>query len=341
MKYLFKIQKKIVPELISLAEIRYTILRTVNYNQPIGRRSLASKLDLSERSVRNQLEFLHSINMLEITRAGTVITPAGRNFLPELDKYIKEIRNIRNLEKKLKKVMELERVFIVPGELEYATIKQEIGRFTADILQDYIEDGDIIAVTGGSTLAGVARSMPYHENHRDVMVVPARGGIGEKVEIQANTVAAEIAKKLGGSYRLLHVPDNINKENIGMITSEPSIKKALNYLGKANLLLHGVGTADDMAERRDMNEEDIKLLEEKGAIGEAFGIYFDYQGCIVYSTTCVGLNLKALKNVDRVIAVAGGVNKAQAITAVVSPEYHDVLITDEKTAVEIIALKGG
>lgn len=39
----FKIQEKLVPELISIAENRYTILRNIYYNQPIGRRALAEK----------------------------------------------------------------------------------------------------------------------------------------------------------------------------------------------------------------------------------------------------------------------------------------------------------
>ena len=60
MKHLFKIQEKIVPELIRLVELRYTILRNIYYNQPVGRRSLANNIDESERQVRNELEFLRS-----------------------------------------------------------------------------------------------------------------------------------------------------------------------------------------------------------------------------------------------------------------------------------------
>jgi central glycolytic genes regulator len=60
MKDLFKIQEKIVPELIRKAELRYTILRTIYYHQPIGRRSLANQIDESERVIRNEVDFLRS-----------------------------------------------------------------------------------------------------------------------------------------------------------------------------------------------------------------------------------------------------------------------------------------
>ena len=45
----------------------------------------------------------------------------------------------------------------------------------------------------------------------NVMVVPARGGIGRALETQANTVAAEIAGRLGGHHRLMHLPDDIDE----------------------------------------------------------------------------------------------------------------------------------
>ena len=86
-----------------------------------------------------------------------------------------------------------------------------------------------------------------------------------------------------------------------------------------------------------MTNNQITDLLNQGAIGEAFGYYFNHKGEIVFSTTSVGLNLEELKDIDQVIAVAGGENKVKAITSVVSPEYQDILITDEVTAKKILA----
>ncbi|MFW6386701.1 MAG: sugar-binding transcriptional regulator [Bacillota bacterium] len=340
-KYLFEIQEKIVPELITLAEIRYTILRNVYFNQPIGRRSLAGRVSLSERKVRNELDFLRKKGLLEFTRAGTVITDEGKSFLAEFDEYIKEIKDIKNLEEGLEEILGLGEIIIVPGELEYSSLRQEIGRRAAVLLKESLEDGDILAVTGGETLAQVADSMRPGKEPRDVLVVPGRGGLGEKVEIQANTIASQIAKKLGGDYRLLHIPDSIKKENLSAIRAESSIKKTLEYLEDTSILLHGVGTAEKMATRRGMDQEQVEELLQAGAIGEAFGFYFNQAGEIVYSTTSVGISLSDLSGISRVIAVAGGVEKAKAIISVVSSEYQDILITDELTGRKILSLKGG
>jgi len=90
-----------------------------------------------------------------------------------------------------------------------------------------------------------------------------------------------------------------------------------------------------------MSEKGVRELIKKGAVGEALGYYFNEEGKIVYTTTSVGLHLEDLKNIEKVIVVAADPAKARAIISVVSPVYHDILITDELTAKEIIKLKGG
>lgn len=341
MNKLFKIQQKIVPEIVKTAQQRYNILRGIYYNQPIGRRALAKTLGLSERTIRNDLEFFEKNAFITITPAGTQITRIGEEFLIELDEYIKELRDISYLENRLENILGIEKVKLVNGAVPAGDLKAEIGRMASQLLQQEIKNGDILAVTGGTTLAQVAAEMTYAAESRDVTVVPGRGGLGEDVEIQANTIAAKIAKKLGGSYHLLHIPDNMAEENIYHITKEPTIKKTLEILKRANILIHGVGTAEDMAGRRGMDQKEIKDLLNAGAVGEAFGFYFNAQGEIIYSTASVGLNLDDLQTINKVIVVAGGENKAEAIISAVSPKYQDILITDEITARKIISLKGG
>ena len=126
MNYLFKIQKKLVPELINVAEIRYNILKEIFNHQPLGRRTLARKLDLSIRSVRKHLDFLFDKSYIEITKSGTVITENGEDFLHELDNYMKEIKDIANLEDQIEEILDINNVMIVPvrclsSKLSYST----------------------------------------------------------------------------------------------------------------------------------------------------------------------------------------------------------------------------
>ena len=333
----FKLQQKIVPEVRQLVEERYAILRAINGFEPIGRRSLSKRLNLSERTIRNHLNFFKDKKYISTTSSGAKITPRGEGILSQLDGYIKKLRGTTYLEDELEGILEVD-VYVVPEGLNYNHGAEGLGRFSANFLTRAITEESIIAVTGGYTLSTVAEMMSPLEQSLDVTVVPARGGLGEKVEIQANTIAAEIADKLGGKYHLLHIPDNLKEDTISTLINEPFIKQILDLAKNADFLIQGIGTAQVMAERRDMPQQQIEQLTAKGAVGESFGYYFNPEGEIVYSTASVGLKLKDLSAIDEVIAVAGGEDKAEAILSVVSSQYQDILITDESAARKMIEL---
>ncbi len=59
MQEILDLQRKIVPELVEVLEKRYNVLRTIFYNQPIGRRMLASELNLGERIIRKKMKLTY------------------------------------------------------------------------------------------------------------------------------------------------------------------------------------------------------------------------------------------------------------------------------------------
>ena len=63
---ILKLQQKLVPEFLELLEKRYNILRTIYYEQPIGRRVLANNLGIGERIVRTEIDLLKKQNLIEI-----------------------------------------------------------------------------------------------------------------------------------------------------------------------------------------------------------------------------------------------------------------------------------
>src|SRR5699024_2302171 len=107
--------------------------------------------------------------------------------------------------------------------------------------------------------------------------VPARGGVGEKVENQANTIVAQMAKAEKGDYHLLHVPDPLSETLYHTMLKEPSIKETLPYIKNASIVLHGIGEALAMANRRKTTDDILKKLENEQAVSEAFGYYFNQE----------------------------------------------------------------
>jgi len=329
--------RKLAPEFVELVERRHAILQRVLFAQPIGRRALAALLEWPERMVRKEIDFLRDAGYLISDSAGMSISPMGEQVLEDLKQIIRELHGLSDVERELERRLNLKRVMIVPGDSDTdESVKKEIAHKTAEFLKSVLKEKDVIAVTGGSTLAEVARSLPRSQSPRDIVVVPARGGLGEEVELQANTVAAAIADRLGGSYRLLHVPDDLGEEAMSTISMEPKIKDLIELIRSARIVLHGIGTAEEMARRRGLAPEYVALLERGGAVGEAFGYYFDRSGSIVFTTSSVGLRFEDLAGVELVVAVGGGRSKAEASLAVLSTRNQDVYITDEGAALEML-----
>ncbi|MGI6557948.1 MAG: sugar-binding transcriptional regulator [Limnochordia bacterium] len=323
--------QRVAPELLPILELRYKILRELLFDQPLGRRALASKLQLGERIIRRELERLREGGLVEVGPDGVRLRSTP--IIAELGQLVHQLRGLRHLEEGLARELGLRRVVIVPGDLdEDPMVKKDLARATSVYLDKVLKDEDVLAVTGGTTLAEVARSLPLFSSKRRVIVVPARGGLGEEVELQANTVAAVFARQLGGSYRLFHLPDDLPEEAMHTISNEPKVRQIMALLRRADYVLHGIGTAEEMARRRGLGPWQMELIRKRQGVGEAFGYYFDRQGRIVYSTSSTGLRLEDLQGIGEVIAVGGGKSKAEAALAVLSSKYQHVCITDEGAA---------
>lgn len=340
MDSIINLQKKIVPELTDLLVQRYQILRQVSHEYPIGRRALAARLGLSERVLRSQVDFLKKSGLLAFSAAGMSVTDEGMNILTELADYVRKLQDITFLENTLSETLHIGRVVIIPGDSDQEDIvKREIGRTAARILSKLLGDGGrhIVAVSGGTTMAAMAANITGSQP--DTMVVPARGGLGDNVELQANTIATVLAQRMGAAYRQLYVPDSVSEEILNSILREDiGVRSVVDIIKQADILVHGVGRASIMARHRRLPPEVISKLEADGAVGEAFGQYCALDGRQVFMTNNAGLMLQDLQHIGTIIGVAGGRSKAAAILSVIRASRQDILITDEAAAREIIRM---
>lgn len=340
MDSIINLQKKIVPELTDLLVQRYQILRQVSHEYPIGRRALAARLGLSERVLRSQVDFLKKIGLLNFSATGMSVTDEGMDILKELADYVRKLQDISFLEKSLSEALKIGRVVIIPGDSDQEeVVKREIGRSAAGILSKLLSDGKrhIVAVSGGTTMAALAANISGSQPN--TVVVPARGGLGDNVELQANTIATVLAQKMGASYRQLYVPDSVSEDILNSILKEDiGVRSVVDVIKHADILVHGVGRAGVMARHRRLPPDMIRKLNDDGAVGEAFGQYCALDGRQVYMTNNAGLMLQDLQHIGTIIGIAGGKSKAAAILSVIRASRQDILITDEAAAREIIRI---
>ncbi|MGX6977903.1 sugar-binding transcriptional regulator [Vagococcus elongatus] len=335
-----RLLEAIVPDVLEIVQERFDILRHIRWMSPIGRRALSQKLNITERVLRTETDVLRNLGLIETSKSGMTLTEEGIRILDSLEHMMSQLSGMQQKEKKLADFFEIERCIIVSGNSdEDPKVLVEFGETVTDALNTLLPKGEnIIAVMGGTTMAGVADNMhSWASEQQNNIFVPARGGLGEAMNIQADSVSGMMAARTGGRSRPLYVPERVSKETYASLLQEPSVQEVLALIDRATCVIHSIGRAMYMAERRGMSEEELDMLAANGAVGESFGYFFDADGEIVYKIPRIGLQLKDLKKVPFVLAVTGGKSKSQAIQSYMKhAPCQTWLITDEGAAEEIL-----
>lgn len=341
MKALYEKLRLIVPEAEESLVKRSNILQMVLRYQPIGRQSLAEKLQMTERPLRTETNQLRELGLLENTRTGMRITPLGEEMLGFVRNLLHSNSSLLETEKRLSQTLHLNEVHIIDNDLEgnQGAINQ-MGVFLATYLNRLLPEGPItLAVTGGTTIMKVSKYLNHDllTRPRQFLVVPARGGMGESVAAQANTISEQLAKRLQGKSTTLYVPDSLTETACTLLKQEPAIQHTLEVLRQTNVLLFSVGDARIMAERRGFPQALTKEILAKGAVGEAFGCFYTEEGEIVYRMPRIGLQLEQLTEIEYPILIAGGCTKSKAVKAFakVAPNQF-ILVTDRGVSHSIL-----
>lgn len=331
-------QNKLVPEMSDLLKKRYQILQAIHQEQPIGRRTLSEFSGMTERDIRKETDLLRNQQLIETKTAGMVITEQGEEVLYSLKAFMHELTGITDLAEKLKVQLGIAEVILVPSDSDKViAVKSQIGEEAARILEKYFADGTKIAVTGGSTMAAIAEELKSEKSYPPMQFIAARGGLGEDVLHQANTIASDFAEKTGGTFKTLYLPDHLSEEAYTMMMKEPLIKEMMSLYDQTDLVVHGIGNAQEMAIRRQSTDEEIERITDGGAVSEAFGYYFDQEGNVVYRIRSAGIQLEQVQKAPAILAVAGGRSKAIAIKSYFkNAPKRTVLVTDEAAAKEIL-----
>lgn len=330
--------QRLAPDLADELALRALVLERIADMGPIGRRQLAQRLNLPEREVRGAAAALKAQGLIELDGAGMTLTPRAEDVLPAARQMSRTRGDLAELESLLAAGLKVERVCMVPGDADVSPeVIQEVGRVAARQLRLLLQNGQTLAVTGGSTVAATARSI-HCATPMNVMVVPARGGLGRGVATQANTIAAELAQRIGGHHRLLYLPDHMDSAAMQEMLKLPEVREAMELIQRADVILHGIGCAESAARAGGLPSSVIRRLTDSGAVGEAFGNYFDREGQCLLTSSSVGVDLARLAPRCRMMAVAAGAGKAEAIMAVMRHDPHAVLVTDEGAGRRIAAL---
>lgn len=336
---LLYLQSRLIPDLFEKFNRRYEILVAIKLNQPIGRKSLVDIVGLTERQLRTESEVLFKLGLISKNTAGMTISPDGEKFLVDVKELFAE-DPFSNARKIIKEHFGIRDIFVVKGDFSKSTItRDEMVRLLFEKVSRVLTKDAVIGVSGGSTMQYVANKVDKTFGfEKNLMITPIRGALTiSGTGYQSNDIATQLAVNSNHKYQLLHAPDNIGRKTLDELLKEPIFKQALDIISNTSVIIHSIGDAFEMANRRRLSKEVIANLEKNKALSEAFGSYFDILGNIVYSTKTIGMSSEDVKSVANIFTIVGGEDKADTLYSYLnSRPTNSTFIIDEAICKKIL-----
>lgn len=248
------------------------------------------------------------------------------------------------LERELEQRFGLREAIVVAGQGEAQTT-QSLGRAAARFLERTVKRGTTVGVSWGTTLRAVVdhlRQKPLRPT-----VVPLVGGVGQiSPRIHANDVAHAIADAFGGRVHLLHAPAIVASRRVRQaLVRDTEIARVLALARRVKIAMVGIGAlvpSSTLVQSGYFSADDLLALRRRGAIGDICTRLFAYDGTPLdgeLDRRTLAVELRDLRRIPTVVAVAGGAAKAEAIRGALVGRLLDVLVTDHLAAREILRLE--
>jgi len=299
------------------------------YEENLRQSEIAEQLGLSQTTISRLFSRAREEGVIRIT----VNTPKG-TFL--------------DLEKELIARFGLRDAIVV--DCQNADDGERIQRFLGSAASFYVESiinsGEVIALSSwSSTLLALVDSMHRIPRKKGIKVVQPLGGVGNpSAEIHATRLTSRFADLVQGEAVFLPAPGVVeSKATRDAFLKDAFVQQVMSLYEHVTMALVGIGSVSPSAllaqSGNAFSPEELNTLREKNAVGDILLHFYDSEGMPVRSfldERVISMELEQLKKVDRSIGIAGGSRKFAAIRGALRGNLINILVTDSRTAGNLI-----
>ena len=224
---------------------------------------------------------------------------------------------------------------------------RSLGALGARFLRLACEKGAdaVIGLGNGRTLAGCVDQLPRIDAGH-VRFVSLLGGFSRRFAANPFDVINRIAERTGAEAYVLPMPFALDSgEDRAVLMAQRGVGEVLALARSATLRFTGIGLVDgraaSLAASGMVEPAEFDGVARAGGRGEILGHFFDEAGRPVdteLSGRIAGPSAADLR-AGRLVAIAGGTAKLQAIRAVLGSGLLHGLLTDERTAAALVRPK--
>ncbi|MBP1851549.1 sugar-binding transcriptional regulator [Rhizobium halophytocola] len=214
-----------------------------------------------------------------------------------------------------------------------------LGHAGANFLRREIETGDskVIGLGHGRTLSAAVQQLPRIAAG-DKRFVSLLGGLTRNYAANPYDVMHQLAQKTGTQAYVMPVPFFANtQEDRDVLLAQRGVREVFDLASSADLKIVGIGTVDGEAHLLKsgmLEKHEVEEIAALGGVGEMLGLFFDAKGRLLETSVTrrtLAASLSKTRD-DRLVAIAGGALKTEAISAVLYSHSLYGLITDERSA---------
>jgi DNA-binding transcriptional regulator LsrR (DeoR family) len=297
------------------------------YTQGLRQTEICERLNIHQSTVSRVLKRAEREGIVRIT----VSLPSGTH---------------TEIEDALQSRYGLDEAVVVDCLEDDAQISHDLGAAAAFYLENTLKPSDVIGISSWSAaLLEMVNAMHPSQRFRNTRVIQILGGLGSpNAEVHATQVTRRLADLIGGEATLLPAPGVVGSRNAReILLKDRFVREALDLFGKVTIALVGIGATEPSralaSSGNIFSPQEIKLLASKGAVGDICLRFFDANGRAVITALndrVISMELDQLRAVRRVVAVAGGRRKANAILGALAGKLINVLITDAASAERLL-----
>jgi DNA-binding transcriptional regulator LsrR (DeoR family) len=231
-------------------------------------------------------------------------------------------------------------------QLERAVVAADIDkvpRAAAEFIDSRLQHGMRLGLSWGRMLSAAIHQLSPGTVSA-LQIAPLHGGFSSTPEaLQGSELARYVASLYPQSQvNYLNAPVLVDSHNIQQaMLRNGSIRSALEAASASEYALVGIGTLDENAPLvRDghLSTADREMLLSDGAVGDFSTRFFNSNGEPVHALDdrLIAIEWADLVRIPKVVAIAAGAHKVDAIRGALRSKAIDILITDEPTARNVL-----
>ena len=227
---------------------------------------------------------------------------------------------------------------------DYDEILKQLGAAAIDFLFRNLHGNEAISISWGTSLLAMINAVPQ-SSYPEMTITQMIGGLGYPEEHMSGTeLVRRLSNSLNAGAVLLNSPGIVKERDLCLaLKNEPQVKLALEKAKTSDLAFVGIGHFGPESPLRQseviFSPADLDLLDDHGAVGDISLRFFNEEGSFIngeIDDRVVGLSVKEIRHIPRIAGIAGGRQKWRTIRAALKTNVLDILITDDKTANELL-----